>query len=246
MRGRFLIIDGPDGAGKGVFLEAMRAAAAAEGKRVFDLHAYWREHGCHPSPAAFADAAVLLSSEPTYVGAGKRIREELIRKSSHYSAREIAEAYAADRQELYERVLLPALDAGMTILQSRGVTTSLVYQLLDAARKGESLRVEDVAGLPGNAFCLSPAALPDVILILTVSEPEELMRRLAKREKQDKATFETLAFQRRVREAFESEWFRRFFEDRGVRVVFADAATSIAASQRSAVQAYHELRTLHR
>ncbi len=239
MRGRFLLIDGPDGAGKGVFLDTMRREA--EGKRILDLHTYWQAHGTHPGPDELAGVDLLLSSEPTFVGAGKRIREELIRKGSTASARTIAQAYAEDRALLYEQVLIPALKRGIDIIQSRGVTTSLVYQPLDAEQKGESLTVEAVASLPGNQACLTADALPDMILILTVSDPAELMHRLGKREKQDDSFFETKAFQERVLAAFTSDWFRNFFTTMGVTVRIIDTSTSIEASRAAARNIYHEL-----
>lgn len=241
MRGRFLILDGLDGIGKGVFLDAMRAEAEREGLRILDLHEFWRTHGRHPDLAEVDGVDILLSSEPTYVGEGKRIREELIRKGTAYPARLIAEAYAEDRRLLYAQAIIPALERGITVLQSRGVTTSLVYQPLDAERKGERLTRDEVAALPGNAFCLRPEVLPDLLLIPTVRDAKEAVRRLADREKQDDATFETYAFQLRVKEAFESDGFRRFFEERGVRVVYPDAERSIAHSRAEAVRLYRAL-----
>ncbi len=180
------------------------------------------------------------TGEPTLVGAGKRIREELIRRGSTASARRIAAAYAEDRAALYEAVIAPALWRGISVIQDRGVTTSLVYQPLDAARKGESLSVEEVASLPGNAACLAPSVLPDEILLLVV-EPTEAMRRLGKREKQDDSFFETRTFQERVIEAFTSDWFRAFFEERGVTVRVVDTGRSLAESRATAKRVYHEL-----
>ncbi len=240
-RGKFLLIDGPDGCGKDVFLAAMKAEAARAGKRLFDLHDHWREHGRHPREEELAAAELLISSEPTRVGPGRRIRDELIRNGSTASVREIAEAYAEDRQALYDQVLAPALARGVGVIQARSVSSSLVYQPLDAAQRGEELTREEVAALPGNARCLAPAVMPDLVVIPTVAETAELLRRLGAREKQDDARFERADFLARAREAFASAWFRSLYEEAGARVVYADADTSLERSREEAVRLYRLL-----
>ncbi len=241
MRGKFLLIDGPDGCGKDVFLAAMQAEAEREGKRVFDLHAYWAEHGTHPPIEAFSHADMIISSEPTGVGDGKRIRDELIRRGSTAGVREIAEAYAEDRQALYEQVLIPALEKGIGVIQTRSVSSSLVYQPLDAAQRGEDITLDEIKALPGNRRCLQKDVMPDLVVIPTVSDVEELMRRLGARAKQDDARFERRAFLQQVKEGFASPWFRTLYERAGAKVVYADAEASLARSKEEAVRLYHEL-----
>lgn len=241
MHGTYLLLDGLDGIGKGVYLDAMKEAAEEVGLAIFDLHNYWKRHGKHPSFIDFREADLILSSEPTYVGHGKRIRERLISADEEHSALEIAEAYADDRKALYEAVIIPALEAGIHVIQSRGVTTSLVYQPLDALRKKEELTREDVKAIPGNVFCLQEDVLPKAIIIPTVSDVKEVIRRLAAREKQDNATFETYEFQLAVKKEFESDWFREFFENRGVKVIYADAETSIDFSRSEAKRLFTTL-----
>jgi len=240
-RGKFLLIDGPDGCGKDVFLIAMKAAAERQGKKIFDLPRYWTEHGAHPPLAMFSDADLIFSSEPTGVGVGKRIRDVLIRNGSTASVREIAEAYADDRAALYEQVLIPALHRGIGVVQTRGVSSSLVYQPLDAEQRGEDITIEEIKTLPGNMRCLTKDLLPDLVVIPTVSSVEELMRRLGERAKQDDARFERAVFLRQVKERFASSWFRRLYETGGARVVYADAETSLEKSQAEAVRLYREL-----
>lgn len=226
----FIIIDGPDGVGKSVFVDAMREALANRGKRVLDLRDYWREHGTHPDGAQL-DCDVLLSAEPTGVLAGKLIREELIRTGTSYSASAIAQAYALDRHVLYERTILPALAKGILVIQDRSVSTSLVYQPLDAKRKGESLTVEDVRAIPGNAFALKHA--PDLLVIPT-APVDVLMARLEGREKQDHATFEQRAFLTDVVEAFSADWFTQLYAQ--TRIIYPDANQSLAHSRAEAVR----------
>lgn len=241
MRGKFLMIDGLDGCGKGTFLQAMKEEALTRGKKLFDLHEFWEREKRHPRVEEFAEFDLLLSSEPTFVGEGKRIREELIRKDKVYPAKVIAEAYATDREALYNHVLKPALERGIGVIQSRSVSTSLVYQPLDAELKGEELTLEEVEALPGNAQALSKEWIPDLVVIPTVSDVHELLRRLAAREKQDDASFERYDFQLNAKERFESEWFQQIFLSKGAKVVYADAETSIAHSRSEAERLYLEL-----
>ena len=240
MRGKFMLLDGLDGIGKGVYLDAMKEQAEKERKCILDLHVYWKEHGSHPSVADLDGYDLILSSEPTYVGWGAKIRNELIKADKNYSAREIAEAYAEDRKELYVHVIIPALEAGIGVIQSRAVTTSLIYQPIDAARKGEALDWDAIVALEGNAFCLRKEVLPDAIVIPTVSDVKEVIRRLAAREKKDDASFETYEFQLEVKAGFESEQFKNYFEKQGVSVIYADAETSIEHSCNEAVRIYKE------
>ncbi len=239
MRGKFMILDGLDGIGKGVYLDAMKAEAEQEGKRILDLHEYWRQHGSHPDEHELSEVDLVLSSEPTYVGWGAKIRQELIRADKEYPAKEIAEAYSKDRMELYQAVIIPALKNGIDVIQSRGVTTSLVYQPLDAKKKGEALSLADVKELEGNAFCLKKEVMPDMIVIPTVSDVKEVIRRLAARDKQDNASFERYEFQLEAKKGFESEAFKQSFP--GVPVIYADAETSVEHSKKEAARLYHEL-----
>ncbi len=239
-RGFFLLIDGLDGAGKGVLLRALLAAAKADGRKVFDLEAYWRAHAAHPPFSLVAQADFLFSCEPTYTPLGRHIRDELIREGARQPARRIAEAYALDRQLLYDQVLKPALSHGISVIQSRGVTSSIAYQPLDAAVKGEQLSLQDVLALPGNRQALAPDWIPDVIVIPRLSAAEA-QRRLAAREKQDDAVFERAGFQRRLKERFESAWFRELFTARGVRLLTPDLSGPEEATRALAQRLYQEL-----
>lgn len=237
--GRFVMVDGLDGIGKGVFLDAMKEAALAAGKRVFDLNAYWKEHDRYPAFAELQDAELLFSSEPTYTGVGRYIREELIRTGTGYSAMAIAQAYALDRQLLYDLILKPALERGIGVIQSRSVSTSIAYQPLDAEFKGERLTLDDLLALPGNAQALDPAWTPGVVVIPTVSA-EEAMRRLSGREEQDDAIFERHEFQLRLKERFEAPWFRELFEQRGATVIYPDISGAEDETRAIATALYQE------
>src|SRR3989338_7784939 len=131
----FVMIDGLDGSGKGTALDALKEWAIKEKKKVLDLREYWKQHDAYPKSIEGYD--VIISREPTSVNYGKKIREEMIAKEKEhntrkYSAKEIAEAFAKDRKELYEKVIIPAKKSKkeIWIFQERGIITSLVYQPL--------------------------------------------------------------------------------------------------------------------
>ncbi|PIN74421.1 hypothetical protein COV20_00135 [Candidatus Woesearchaeota archaeon CG10_big_fil_rev_8_21_14_0_10_45_16] len=211
-RGLFVKIDGLDGSGKGVAVTGLRNWAASKSLKVLDLREYWKDNSGFPNIDQYD---VITSAEPTFTGVGKKIREEMVAKGSNHTAKAIAEAFAEDRKTLYKNVIIPALQQGKMVFQERGVVTSLVYQPLQE----DSYSKEEIAQLEGNAFCLEHA--PD-LLILTVVEPEVVMQRLEKREKQDEAIFERLEFQKKVSEIYRSSWLKELFEAKGSKVHYLD------------------------
>lgn len=246
--GTFTVVDGLDGVGKGIVLEAILQALEEKGKRVFSLDHYWRNQRCHPdfdktcrsdAYVSLNDFDVLLSSEPTYTQIGLAVREEIARKNTGrpYTAAFTAQMFAADRFVLHRRVLLPALAAGKHVLQSRSVSTSLVYQTNQELVSGEDvLRVEDILGFYGNSFCLENG--PNLLIIPTIQNVAEVLRRLEAREKKDDAIFEDFAFQFKIKPYYEGEELRKIFEDKGTVVRYLDAGVSIEETQRQAREIY--------
>ena len=205
------MVDGVDGSGKGVVVDALKEWALGKGLKVIDLRDYWKANEGFPDISGYD---VVISAEPTFTGIGKKIREKLIRNGTNASSEEIAKAYSDDRKELYEKVVLPALGQDKYVFQERGVVTSLVYQPLQ-----DGMALDKVMGLEGNRFCLEH---PPDILILTVVDPEIVMERLLKREKKDEAIFEKLEFQKKVEGIYKSGWLRKIFEDKGTKVIYLD------------------------
>ncbi len=242
-RGRFIVIDGIDGVGKGVFLAAFLEAAKKEGKRVFDVHEFWSRNNFHPSPKEIIGKFdVAVTSEPTFVGIGKYIREEIIAKNERsYSPEAIAQAYALDRMILYQQLLLPLLEAGIDVYQSRSFSTSIVYQRQSAADEGKDLSIKRIMEIPGNAFC---ALYPmDFLIIPTLTEVREALRRAEEREKDDDCKFENLDFQLKIKQHYESREFQDFFKKLGVKLIYLDAGKSLEFSREQAMQFYeNELR----
>lgn len=209
----FVMIDGLDGAGKGVAATSLKEWASEKGLKVFDLRDYWKENEGFPD---VSDYDVIISAEPTFTNIGKKIRFEMIKNGSDYSAKEIAQAYSKDRKELYEKIIIPAIKQGKHVFQERGVITSLVYQPLMG---DEKITVDYIKNLEGNRFCLEHS--PDLVVIV-LCNPEVVIERAVSREKQDDAIFEKVDFQKKIKKVYESEWLKKTFEENGARVVYLD------------------------
>lgn len=251
MKGKFIVIDGLDGVGKGTGIKAIIEFLEEQGKRILDLDKYWRENNFHPDflnseiggkPNSYFvdlnDYDVICSSEPTYCGIGKTIRDEIIQKNRRkYSARFTAWCYASDRMVLYKRVLLPALEAGKTIVQSRSFSTSITYQLLQAkTQKEDNLSIKEILEIEGNKFVLD--YMPDLLIVPTIENVEELISRLnCRSEKNDNCDFENLDFQLQLKPLYEDPEFKNVFESRGTKIIYVNAGVSVEKTELQAVEA---------
>jgi thymidylate kinase len=57
-------------------------------------------------------------------------------------------------------------------------------------------------------------------MIIAVVSPETVMYRLNQREKQDRAIFEEINFQRKLEQRYNSQWLKNLFENHGSKVVY--------------------------
>jgi thymidylate kinase len=207
-----IMIDGIDGSGKSSIVNSWKKQLQSSGETIFDVKAYWQQTGGYPESGEFKNYDFIFTAEPTSVGVGRVIRDELIKNGAGYPARAIAEAYALDRLILYKKIVLPALQAGKCVIQDRGVSTSLCYQPL----ADKTLTTKFLSQLPGNALALQNR--PDH-LVLLLAKPEIALERLARRhEKQDSAIFEQLTFQKKAARQFASPEYQRLFTRLGSRV----------------------------
>ena len=239
-RWRLTVCDGLDCAGKGVFLDALAEEARRSGKRIFDVHQFWAEHNFHPSPYdIIGNYDVILTSEPTFVGIGKYIRNEIIAKNGRdYHPVVHAEAYALDRRILYQQLLLPVLAAGVDVYQSRSFSTSVVYQLQTALDQGLDCDIDQIMNIPGNSFCASYPV--DFLVVPKIDDVEEAMRRLVGRDKDDRCEFETFDFQTKLRMHYHGEPFKALFERLGVALIYMDASKDVEFSQQQAKDFFHQ------
>ena len=103
-RGRFLVLDGPDGAGKTT--------------QVFRLARRLRREG----------RAVLVVREPGGTPLGRRLRRALLDSRLPMDPAVEALLFVAARAELLRRVVRPALERGEIVLSDRGSPSTFAYQ----------------------------------------------------------------------------------------------------------------------
>ncbi|MFH1770154.1 MAG: dTMP kinase [archaeon] len=251
LKGKFVIVDGLDGIGKGVVVDTIANYLKTSGKRILNLRKYWEEFHDHPDfenkefdgkPNKFYidldSFDVIISNEPTYAIIGRAIRYEIIAKNGRdYSVHFTAQSYSSDRLILYKRVILPALRAGKIILQERSFSTSIVFQ---STQEGEDkMTVDEILALEGNAFCLKNT--PDLLIIPTIKDVEDVIKRLDRRAKDDNCEFENLDFQKKIKPLYESKELRKIFEDRGTVVKYLDAGISLEETKKQAIEIYKSI-----
>jgi len=238
-KGKFVIIDGIDGSGKGTLVQALALALHEwrqdQNKRILDLKLYGEQYHSLPKPGELKNYDVIVSFEPTFSLIGKAIREEIVRSNiREYSALATAQAFALDRYVLYKRVIIPALEQGKYIFQERGVTTSVCYQPIQKER----LPLEKILDLEGNQLTLKNR--PD-LLIITQVNPQTAMKRLRQRVgKKDAAIFEKVDFLQKAQDRFNSSWFRELFEKRGSKVIYLDTNRTKEESIREVVRIWED------
>lgn len=175
-RGRFISIEGPDGAGKST--QARRLIARLERRGV----------------------SVVATREPGGTEAGEAIRRIL----QHEEFREpiCAEAelllFSASRAQLVRRVISPALEAGIWVVADRFADSTTVYQGI-----ARGLDLEAVAAV--HRFAVD-GVWPDLTLILDVTPDEGRRRRAQRERESgdgpDRMERERAEFHERVRAGY--------------------------------------------
>ena len=228
MRGKLVIVDGLDGAGKSQAMKGLIQWARDQQKSVFDLRKYQNETGKIGSFEGFKQADVIISTEPTLSGIGKVIKNVLIRESG-YSGVSIAQAFAIDREIHYKRIIIPALEAGKLIFQERGLTTSFVYQPLQI-----HIPLRELMGLPGNKLSLK---YPPALIIVCLADPEYLIARSSGGQQ----IFENLTFQRNLFHRYKSEWLRGLFSSSIFKYIITNPPMSSEDTMLAARRIWEQL-----
>lgn len=238
-RGRFVVVDGLDGVGKGIFLNVFVEEAQRDGKRVFDVDLFEKEHGRLPSPDLIIGSYDLIkTSEPTFSGLGKLIREEYTKKGSVYSAGFVAKAYARCRKNLYKQLLIPVREAGVDVNQSRSFSTSVVFQRQQAVNEGRTFSVSEILAIPENKFCVDYPM--DILVVPTIDDAAKVVPRFENRDKKDDCRYENLDFQLKIKPHYESEEFKQLFASLGVKLIYLDAGVSVEYSKQQAREFYQQ------
>ena len=102
MRGKFLTLEGVDGAGKSTHLDWIAGRLAAAGKKV------------------------VVTREPGGTPLGEELRKLLLAQSMHLETEALL-MFAARREHL-DKLILPALDAGHWVLSDRFTDATFAYQ----------------------------------------------------------------------------------------------------------------------
>lgn len=116
MNGRFITLEGGDGAGK--------STHAAR------LEAWLTEQGID----------VVRTREPGGTELGQQIRRIVLHHGGHIEPRAEALLYAADRAQHIAELVRPALDAGTWVVQDRYLDSSIAYQGAGRGLDGEQIR----------------------------------------------------------------------------------------------------------
>lgn len=172
LRGWFITLEGPDGAGKTTQAETLSAHLEARGLNV------------------------LLTREPGGTWLGERIREVLLaRTGSTKSTDPLTDAFLfnAARRQLVAEVVRPALAAGRTVLCARFADSTLAYQGYGAGVPLDRLRALEAVATDGLT--------PDLTIILDLPIEAGLARKAPGDVTRFEAEFDP-AFHRRVRDGF--------------------------------------------
>jgi thymidylate kinase len=171
--------------------------------------------------------------EPTWAHVGLAIRRKIIHEvaGKNYTAKDTAQAYADDREELIRKLIKPAIDDGVDVYCERNFCSSVVYQ----SSMDNPVSVEDIMRLPGNAFAARNA--PHLYVICDLSA-ETAMKRKLERQKQDNCKFEVPEFQRRIEGKYRSSWLHALLTYHGSMVVYVntDSPTTLDDTVRASLE----------
>lgn len=215
--GVFIVIDGIAGSGKSTIVRSWKEWIATQDVQTFDLLEWTQSNDAPPTLEDIGNADVLFTFEPTKQWIGSAIRQEMSHGS--YTGTEHAHAFALDRLIAYRRLIIPALQAGKTIIQDRSVSSSIAYQPIMPG--GPTL--EEILKLPGNALALEHAPTH---LVLTDIAPAEVVSRL-KRNDDSKGVFEDMDLLTKIHERYRSQWYREIFTTAGTQIHDLDTSTRI-------------------
>ena len=200
MRGKLVLIDGIDGSGKSTVMQEIIDHLNIVGKKIFDIRDYGRANNKIPEFSDIPDYDIYISSEPSYGKIGREIKEELLKPKRNYSGYTISNAFALDREILYKKLIIPALDAGKTVIQEKGITTTFIYQPVQMR-----IPLSSLMNLPGNKLAMKYA--PNLVIILDI-EPEVAAMRINNQD----LIFDELTFKRKIAFRYKEEWFQKMFK----------------------------------
>lgn len=182
MQGKFIVLEGPDGSGT-----SLQSAMLSEKLRL-------ENHD------------VLHTVEPTDSAIGSHIRE-ILSSNSLPPAAAVQLLFCSDRAQHVHEAIIPALEAGQTVVCDRYALSTIVYGT--------------VQGLNPEWLRSINAAFPQPDLTIITLPPYEITReRLGRRDEQDQ--FEEASFHKKIYDAYA--------ETKADNIVFVDTSGEKEAS----------------
>jgi dTMP kinase len=208
MRGRFITLEGPEGAGKTVIAKQLVAELGRAGREV------------------------VSTREPGGTRLGERLRSILLAQraddgSAPVDPRADALLFNAARAQLVAEVIRPALDRGAIVVCARFTDSTLAYQGYGAGLPVDQLR--SVAALATGGLA------PDLTVLLDVPPAVGLRRKTGASRNRFEASFD-LAYHERVRAGFlalaagEPGRFRVVDSTRPIDVVAGEVIEAVLAA----------------
>ena len=210
MSGRFITLEGPEGAGKTLQAERLAETLRVRGYRT------------------------VLTREPGGTRLGEQVRSivlasapESADRGAGLDARADALLFNAARAQLVAEVVRPALAAGDVVVCARFADSTLAYQGFGAGLPLEELRAVAAVATGGLS--------PDLTILLDVSPQVGLDRKADDARNRFEAAFD-LDFHRRVRDGFlslaaeEPGRWRVIDAERPADAVFADVLEAVLAA----------------
>lgn len=180
-RGRYIVIEGNDGTGKSTQIELLADYLASLGKETLIVEEPGSDNPEKSTPI------------------NDSLRSLIKNGSLERSAETNLLLFTAARRELYQQKIAPALARGAIVLCARNYLSTLAYQ-----GKGEGLD-EKLILQTTKQFVGEKYMHPEVMIVLTLANATERMKRIAKRGKlENPDTFESrdALFQNRVNQAY--------------------------------------------
>ncbi len=212
--GTLIAVEGIDGSGKSVVLDACREFFEKNSLKTLDL----RKEESYPPIYTILKYQALLCEEPTKFPLGMRVREMF---KHNTSADTLAQAFDMDRADLFTNAIIPMLNENKIVVEERSLLSSLAYQ------GNQGLSWDALLKLPGNALAIT---YPPKLVILADVPVEIAMKRLSTREKKDGAIFEKTKFLEKVRAVYLSPRFRQMVGRLGADLIVLDTSKTKAGT----------------
>ena len=211
MRGLFITLEGPDGAGKGTQGRLMGEHLRRTGREV------------------------LYTREPGGTAVGERIRQVLLDEAHQEMAAETEMLlFAASRAQFVREVVRPALARGVTVLSERYVDASLAYQGYGRELDLATVRLVNAVATGGLAPDLT--LLLDIDPDVGLARARAAAGKSGATGRGDRLEQEARAFYQRVRAGF-----LQLARESPQRFVVIDAAGDVTAVQAAIVRAVDEM-----